>query len=198
MSTAPYGVRLLVGAAATALEETIRLPHTILTYPMTLASQLAQLVMKMQQDLAELVNKGDETLEQWFPPKDEQPEWATFDEDLLEPGAADPAGPATEQSDGARLTEGRFALYSTGAAETPKPSTNGAAANGASVTTPAIEPAIVADLDYAELTLAQLRARLPQLKVDDLEALLTYENNTKSRAPFQTLLANRITRATAK
>ncbi len=193
MSTAPYGVRLLVGAAATALEETIRLPHTILTYPMTLASQLAQLVMKMQQDLAELVNKGDETLEQWFPPKDEQPEWATFDEDLLEPGAADPAGPATEQSDGARLTEGRFALYSTGAAETPK-ATNGAAANGASVAT----PAIVEDLDYAELTLAQLRARLPQLKVDDLEALLTYENNTKSRAPFQTLLANRITRATAK
>ncbi|RUP31264.1 MAG: lipid droplet-associated protein [Mycolicibacterium sp.] len=193
MSTAPYGVRLLVGAAATALEETIRLPHTILTYPMTLASQLAQLVMKMQQDLAELVNKGDETLEQWFPPKDEQPEWATFDEDLLEPGAADPAGPATEQSDGARLTEGRFALYSTGAAEASK-ATNGAAANGASVAT----PAIVEDLDYAELTLAQLRARLPQLKVDDLEALLTYENNTKSRAPFQTLLANRITRATAK
>jgi len=150
--------------------------------------------MKMQQDLAELVNKGDETLEQWFPPKDEQPEWATFDEDLLEPGADDPAGPATEQPDGARLTEGRFALYSTGAAETPKPATNGAAANGASVAT----PAIVEALDYAELTLAQLRARLPQLKVDDLEALLTYENNTKSRAPFQTLLANRITRATAK
>ncbi|MCX8559568.1 lipid droplet-associated protein [Mycolicibacterium mucogenicum] len=198
MSTAPYGVRLLVGAAATALEETIRLPHTILTYPMTLASQLAQLVMKMQQDLAELVNKGDETLEQWFPPKDEQPEWATFDEDLLEPGATDPGAADTEQPDGARLTEGRFALYSTGAVEAPKPSTNGAAANGASVATPAIEPAIVADLDYAELTLAQLRARLPQLKVDDLEALLTYENNTKSRAPFQTLLANRITRATAK
>ena len=194
MSTAPYGVRLLVGAAATALEETIRLPHTILTYPMTLASQLAQLIMKMQQDLAELVNKGDETLEQWFPPKDEQPEWATFDEDLLEPGTAEPATAATEKLDGARLTEGRFALYSTGAADAPKPTTNGAAATGASVVT----PAIVEDLDYAELTLAQLRARLPQLKVDDLEALLTYENNTKSRAPFQTLLANRITRATAK
>ena len=36
------------------------------------------------------------------------------------------------------------------------------------------------------------------VELDDLEALLTYENNTKSRAPFQTLLANRITRATAK
>jgi len=198
MSTAPYGVRLLVGAAATALEETIRLPQTILTYPMTLASQLAQLVMKMQQDLAELVNKGDETLEQWFPPKDEQPEWATFDEDLLEPGAAEPAGAAAEPSDGARLTEGRFALYSTGAADAPMATPNGSAGNGSSAAAPASEPAIVADLDYAALTLAQLRARLPQLKVDDLEALLAYENNTKSRAPFQTLLANRITRATAK
>ncbi|MUL45820.1 lipid droplet-associated protein [Mycobacterium sp. CBMA293] len=191
MSTAPYGVRLLVGAAATALEETVRLPHTILTYPMTLASQLAQLVMKMQQDLAELVNKGDETLEQWFPPKDEQPEWATFDEDLLDSAGAN-AAPGAEQRDGARLTEGRFALYTTGAADAAKPSTN-----GSSAAAPAT-PAIVDDLDYAELTLAQLRARLPQLKVDDLEALLTYENNTKSRAPFQTLLSNRITRATAK
>ena len=48
------------------------------------------------------------------------------------------------------------------------------------------------------LTLAQLRARLQSLDVDELEALLAYEQATKARAPFQTLLANRITRATAK
>jgi hypothetical protein len=53
-------------------------------------------------------------------------------------------------------------------------------------------------LDYAALTLAQLRARLPSLRVADLETLLAYEGQTKARAPFQTLLANRITRATAK
>ena len=82
MATAPYGVRLLVGAAVTAIEETRKLPQTILTYPMTVASQLAHLVMKMQQDVADLVIKGDETLEALFPPKDEQPEWATFDEDV--------------------------------------------------------------------------------------------------------------------
>ena len=82
MATAPYGVRLLVGAAVTAIEETRKLPQTILMYPMTVASQVAHLVMKMQQDVADLVNKGDETLDQLFPPKDEQPEWATFDEDL--------------------------------------------------------------------------------------------------------------------
>ena len=35
-------------------------------------------------------------------------------------------------------------------------------------------------------------------KLRELEALLAYEEATKARAPFQTLLANRITRATAK
>jgi hypothetical protein len=62
MATAPYGVRLLIGAAVTALEETRRLPQTVITYPMTVVSQVAQLVMKVQQDVAELVNRGDETL----------------------------------------------------------------------------------------------------------------------------------------
>lgn len=192
MANAPYGVRLLVGAAVTALEETRRLPSTIIAYPMTVASQVAQLVMKMQQDVADLVNRGDETLEHLFPPKDEQPEWATFDEDEgdIYDLSADDDEPAS--TNGERLTEGRFALYSTGepdAGNGSAPSTAGAAESA---------PGIVADLDYPALTLAQLRARLTSLKVADLEALLAYEGQTKARAPFQTLLANRITRATAK
>jgi hypothetical protein len=186
MATAPYGVRLLVGAAATAIEETLKLPQTVLMYPMTVASQVAHLVMKVQQDVADLVNKGDETLEQLFPPKDEQPEWATFDEDEDSPSTNDGGAP----TNGERLTEGRFALYSTGEPETPAPT------EPKPVTSDA--PDVVVELDYESLTLAQLRARLPSLKVADLEALLAYEDATKSRAPFQTLLANRITRATAK
>jgi hypothetical protein len=193
MATAPYGVRLLVGAAVTALEETRRLPQTIIMYPMTVASQVAHLVMKMQQDVADLVIKGDETLDHLFPPKDEQPEWATFDED------DDGAGVDIDDEDddgiprnGERLTEGRFALYTTGEPETreEKPVNSGKVATAA--------PGVVAELDYESLTLAQLRARLPSLKVADLEALLAFEEATKARAPFQTLLANRITRASAK
>jgi hypothetical protein len=185
MATAPYGVRLLVGAAAIAVEETRKLPHTILMYPMTVASQVASIVIHFQQNLADLVNKGDETLENLFPPKDEQPEWATFDED-------DGSEPAT---DGERRTEGRFALYSTGEPET---SDTDDASSSRRVSAATDTPAIVTELDYESLTLAQLRARLPSLGVDDLEALLAYEGATRSRAPFQTLLANRITRATAK
>lgn len=192
MGTAPYGVRLLVGAAATALEETRKLPQTILTYPMTVASQAANLVMHVQQNLAELVVKGDETLEQLFPPKDEQPEWATFDEDL--DSDADTEDDVDAAGDGERRTEGRFALYSTGEPESAG-STNGKTdtANAAGTA-----PAIAGELGYDTLTLAQLRARLTSLKVADLEALLAYEEAGRARAPFVTLLANRITRATAK
>ena len=194
MATAPYGVRLLVGAAAVAVEETIRLPKTILMYPMTLASQAAHIVMRFQQNLAELVIKGDNTLESIFPPKDEKPEWATFDEDLDDGADAIP----TELPDGAggdRRSEGRFALYSVADA---------AQDAGAPVRPPrnsknsVPEPSVAAELDYPTLTLAQLRARLQSLGVDELEALLAYEQATKARAPFETLLANRITRATAK
>jgi hypothetical protein len=189
MATAPYGVRLLVGAAATALDETRKLPQTILMYPMTVVSQVAQLVMKMQQDVADLVIRGDETLEQLFPPKEEKPEWATFDEDNA---ADDDASEPVAEQNGERLTEGRFALYTTGEPDVPetKPAKAPTAAKAA--------PAIVKELDYESLTLAQLRARLPSLRVDDLETLLAYEGKTRSRAPFQTLLANRITRASAK
>lgn len=193
MGTAPYGVRLLVGAAAAALEETRRLPQTILAYPMTVASQAANIVMHMQQNLAELVIKGDETLEQLFPPTDEQPEWATFDEDTDSDDSDDAEDDARDVpfSDTERLTEGRFALYSTGEPQSSNGQTKAAATNGSA-------PAVIADLGYDTLTLAQLRARLTSLKVADLEALLAYEESGRARAPFVTLISNRITRATAK
>ncbi|PND55217.1 hypothetical protein CRM90_23715 [Mycobacterium sp. ENV421] len=190
MATAPYGVRLLVGAAVTALEETRKLPQTILMYPMTVASTVAHIVMKMQQDLADLVIKGDSALENIFPPKDEQPEWATFDEDSAGEDDNTPA------QDGERLTEGRFALYSTTDGVEVKSQSSAQPSNGATATKGA--PPIAEELDYESLTLAQLRARLQSLSVADLEALLAYEEASKSRAPFQTLLANRITRASAK
>ena len=188
MATAPYGVRLLLGAAVTAIEETRKLPQTILMYPMTIVSQVAHLVMKLQQDVADLVNKGDEALDQLFPPKDEQPEWATFDEDLED------SAPTTPSLDGERLTEGRFALFTGGEPQ----SSDGYPATTETELAKADPPDIVTELDYESLTLAQLRARLTSLRVADLEALLDYEDATKARAPFQTLLANRITRATAK
>jgi hypothetical protein len=197
MATAPYGVRLLVGAATVAVEETMRLPKTILMYPMTIASQAAHIVMRFQQNLAELVTKGDSTLESIFPPRDEKPDWATFDEDAAD-ALENTGGSPAELPDGAGgdlRAEGRFALYSVadaardaGAPDKPVKQSKKSVA----------EPAVAVELDYPTLTLAQLRARVQSLGVDELEALLAYEQATKARAPFETLLANRITRATAK
>jgi hypothetical protein len=194
MATAPYGVRLLVGAATVAVEETIRLPKTILMYPMTLASQAAHVVMRFQQNLAELVIKGDSTLESIFPPKDEKPEWVTFDEDLAVDGADGVPTELPDSAGGDRRAEGRFALYSV--ADAALDAGGPAKAGQSKKSVP--EPSVAAELDYPSLTLAQLRARLQSLDVDELEALLTYEQATKARAPFETLLANRITRANAK
>lgn len=195
MATAPYGIRLLVGAALTALEETRKLPQTIVMYPMTMASTVAQIVMKVQQDLAGLAIRGDAALESIFPPKQEKPDWATFDEDL-------PGEPERPAPNGERKTDGRFALYSVtegvgGPAARTNPGT-APKADSKPATPAATPPPIAVELDYGSLTLAQLRARIQSLSVADLRALLAYEEAAKARAPFQTLLANRITRATAK
>src|ERR1700761_4416718 len=201
MGSAPYGVRLLVGAATLAVEETIKLPKTILMYPMTLASQAAHIVMRFQQNLDELVIKGDSTLESIFPPKDEQPEWATFDEDSAD-GEEETAGPGFDATDPERRAEGRFALYTSpdgGATADPPPQPVAVRrAEKPAARSDVVAPAVADELDYESLTLAQLRARLQSLDVEELEALLAYEEATKARAPFQTLLANRITRATVK
>ena len=201
MANAPYGVRLLVGAAATVVEETRKLPQTMLMYPMTLASQAAHLVMRFQQNVADLVIKGDETLDALFPPKDEQPEWATFDEDLPTRCRRRPASATANGSRraGSRCIRNRWTTPGAGPTKAGAPKAAKAAAGKPHEGDHRPRaPDIAVELDYDALTLAQLRARLQSLSVDDLDALLSYEEATKARAPFQTLLANRITRATAK
>ncbi|OAT69676.1 hypothetical protein AWB85_20010 [Mycobacteroides immunogenum] len=216
----PFGVRLILGVAATVLEETRKLPQAVLTYPMTAASQAVQNFMRFQQTVTELAIKGDETWENIFPPTEEQPEWATFDEDLDELDAPEPdetQATAVYEDAAERMTQGRFALYSsepaapeteTAPAAQPEPAAprKAPAKKAAAKKAPAPAaaspdsnaPDVVTELGYHDLTLAQLRARLQSLSVTELEALLAYEDAHKARAPYQTLLANRITRAAAR
>lgn len=225
----PFGVRLLLGVAATVLEETRKLPQAVLTYPMTAASQTVQNFMRFQQTVTELAIKGDEAWENIFPPTEEQPEWATFDEDLDEldaPEHDETQATAVYEDAAERMTQGRFALYSSEPAAprpnrrrppSPRPPPKGRTAQGtgeegrrqkapAKKASPAVPaesadpnaPDVVTELGYHDLTLAQLRARLQSLSVGELEELLAYEDAHKARAPYQTLLANRITRAAAR
>lgn len=109
---------------------------------------------------------------------------------------AQPAKPATpEPSNSAaktaapRADAGRFALYSSAPADLIAGETPTSDDDAADVD----KPEIVEFIEYDTLTLAQLRAKLRAVDVDDLTALVAYETATKNRAPFITMLDNRIT-----
>ncbi|KAA5837065.1 lipid droplet-associated protein [Saccharopolyspora hirsuta] len=93
MSSFPLPVRVAAGLAATAVEQARRLPTTLLGLPVTVASQALQASMRVQQQITELAIKGDEALAVLRTPE-EQPAWATFDEDEPE----EPEAPAEERS----------------------------------------------------------------------------------------------------
>lgn len=89
MRSFPLPIRVAAGLAATAVEQTRQLPTQLLGLPVTVASQALQVSMRIQQQLTELAIKGDEALSTLTTP-DEQPEWATFDEDEPAPPARSP------------------------------------------------------------------------------------------------------------
>ncbi len=102
---------------------------------------------------------------------------------------------AKDQPEAPAANPGRFALYSSPPADlAEKPAAPAAAAaprtkNGATTG----KPEIVEYLEYDSLTLAQLRAKLRGLSTDDLQELLDHERATRNRAPFVTMIDNRIT-----
>ncbi|MFR9729960.1 lipid droplet-associated protein [Saccharopolyspora sp. MS10] len=97
MSTYPLPIRVAAGLAALTVEQTRRLPGQLLGLPLTVASQALQLSMRVQQQITELAIRGDETLDA-FRGAEEQPSWATFDED--EPPAPRRPAPAPAAEDG--------------------------------------------------------------------------------------------------
>ncbi|NLU82810.1 lipid droplet-associated protein [Rhodococcus sp. HNM0569] len=186
----PFAARVAAGLAATAVEELRKLPSTAVSFPVTAVSHALQTTMRVQQSVTSLAIKGDQVFDLAGCARDEQPEWAVFDDDPVSDGDDEsvPDGDGEPVSDEATGQPGRFALYSLSPEETPP------AATAPEVTV----PEVVEYLDYPELTLAQLRARLRTLSIDELTTLLDYENATSARAPFQTMLENRISTAKAK
>ena len=108
---------------------------------------------------------------------------------------AEPAKAATPESNSAaktaapRADAGRFALYSSAPADLIAGQTPTSDDDVSDVD----KPEIVEFIEYDTLTLAQLRAKLRAVDLDDLTALVAYETATKNRAPFITMLDNRIT-----
>ncbi|WP_280268502.1 lipid droplet-associated protein [Nocardia wallacei] len=191
----PFFARVAAGAAVYALEETRRLPTAAVNFPITAISQLLQTTMHAQQFVTSLALKGDAVFDRLANRPVEQPEWATFDEDLEpEQTFGSPADPAHMS---------RFDMFSEPEPEPerepepePAPSESvtvaTASTNGSGGSVEVIEPEVATRYDYTNMTLAQLRARLRMLSVEDLTALLAYEQQTRDRAPFVTMLTNRI------
>ncbi|MFC4605561.1 lipid droplet-associated protein [Rhodococcus kronopolitis] len=199
----PFAARVAAGIAATVVEEVQKLPTTAISLPMTAISQMLQTSMRVQQSVTALAIKGDEALSVLFHTDQEQPSWATFDEDAAPVSTDGRSTTGNGAAPAKPANQGRFELYSmppgADADADPAAATPTAAPKAETATDGGdTAPEIATYLDYDNLTLAQLRARLRSLSVEELTALLAYENAALSRAPFQTMLGNRITTATAK
>lgn len=258
----PFLARVAAGAAVYVLEETRRLPSAAVKFPVTAVSQLLQAGMHAQQFVTSLAIKGDSVFDRIINRPEQQPEWATFDEDddlpvrrrgaapvgnsefdrfdsdpmevelalqetlaglrAMQNGSAapeattleteerkkrvapesvpgdDPHTPALEpetapapEPEAANVTEPETANVT-------KPETaENAGPAGPNDPEPAADrepelPDVGSRYDYPNMTLAQLRGRLRTLTVADLVALLDYEQHTRDRAAFVTMLTNRI------
>ncbi|MGW0245281.1 lipid droplet-associated protein [Nocardia goodfellowii] len=212
----PFLARVAAGAAVYALEETRRLPTAAMNFPITAISQLLQTTMHVQQFVTSLALKGDAVFDRLGSGAEAQPEWATFDEDLPSEqtsGTAPAAGGRTsrfdlytdgESSEPPHATNGHVTAVTTiTVPEITRPESEAepeaepvAEAEPAETAEPAesdiAEPEVAKRYDYANMTLAQLRARLRMLTLEDLATLLDYEQQTRARAAFVTMLTNRI------
>ncbi|MFE5283972.1 lipid droplet-associated protein [Nocardia sp. NPDC056611] len=235
----PFLARVAAGAAVYALEETRRLPATAINFPITAISQMLQTTMHLQQFVTSLALKGDAVFDRLLTQSEEQPAWATFDEDdddeqtpsfgaesayrsrfdlftepepapvpaesaaqeAAEPEATETVAPAmaskaaTNGHNGSAAAKLELVADAEPAPAEPAPAEPEVAAEPETSVT---EPEVATRLAYADMTIAQLRARLRQLSVEDLATLLDYEKQTRDRAPFVTMLTNRIATVSAQ
>lgn len=195
MSPLPLPVRVAAGLVASAVEQARDLPRLVVELPVTAVSQALQASMRVQQKVTELAIKGDQALGT-LRPVEERPSWATFDDEDETPASGNGAAAVTE-------------LRPHGRPE-PEPPADTAVETAAAATAATAEGhtpqrAEPAEPDatgpnalpgYQELTIPQLRGRLRHLPVDNLRALLEWETTHENRAPYVTMLSNRITTVT--
>ncbi len=231
MKPFPLPLRVAAGLAVTTAERVRELPRQLAGLPVTVASQVLQASMRVQQHVTELAIKGDNALSSLRPVED-TPSWATFDEDaelsdvpsprpnlapvadvpeprseinghvpsaaeleaeLGDPWAAEERALAEEHADGEFDSEAEDEPRRKPQPGTPKvdkkvksetPRTSAAGYEGPAGLT-----------GYDQLTLPQLRARLRQLSIDQLETILEYERTHADRSSFTGMLARRIANA---
>ena len=184
MRPLPLPLRVAAGLAATAADCARDLPTRLAGLPVTVASQAMQVSMRVQQQVTELAIRGDEVLAS-FRPVEEEPDWATFDEDVdLD---------ATAGQNGHRHP--KHTTTGPGSGEDPWAMEEAALAEETAVED-TIEPetseAPAGIENYDGLSLPSLRARLRSLSLAQLEELLDYERDHEARPSFVGMLTRRI------
>jgi len=210
MTPLPLPVRLAAGLVATAVEQARHLPRHVIEFPVTAVSQALQVSMRLQQRVTELAIKGDRALGA-LRPVEEQPSWATFDEDLptnghtavstvteLRPAPRPPAPrPPVEGAPAERPEPATVPETQPGTRAVARPADPAGAAEliaSAPVDEPAAEPTSGPGAlpGYASMSIAQLRGKLRSLSPDELRALLAWERTHDDRPAYVTMLSNRI------
>jgi hypothetical protein len=200
MKPLPLPLRVAAGLAVSTAERVRELPKQITGFPVTVVSQVLQLSMRVQQHVTELAIKGDDVLSSLRPVED-TPSWATFDEDLP-PDLSAETPPASSYDNVTPIVSETAAPATNGhrpgfteTEETSDPwaeeelALSGQHADG-EFDSAAEGPAGV--VNYDDLTLPQLRARLRRFSLAQLEELLTYERAHEDRSSFVGMLARRI------
>lgn len=161
---APLPIRLAAGIAATTVEEAFRLPYRLRRLPGQVAgsafTSAAGTAMRARQNVTDLVARGDMVLEELSTPIEEQPAWATFDED------GDP---------------------DTAAARSAASASAAAAGAAGELHTPA---QVAEEVGYADMDAEDLEDLLPMLDAAQLSALSRHERDLGDRPAFRTLLDN--------
>jgi hypothetical protein len=259
----PEPFRAVAGLAATVLDEVKKLPETIPGLPVRAVGLAMQAALKLQQEYAGLVARGDELFTGIR--GENEPGLATFDDDEPAPPAPAPSGYRESAFDRAEapapdadatapavvdldeIAEADSALEELAIEELveagPMPGvdadadaienalleSDAASAGTADDTAPAeatatdesgtpVAAATGVPTDtgrdeatdgrsaagsspvegYDSFTIAQLRGRLRGYAASTVEALLTYEQETRAREPYLRMLRNRLERLTAQ
>lgn len=161
---APLPIRLAAGIAATTVEEAFRLPYRLRRLPGQVAgsafTSAAGTAMRARQNVTDLMARGDMVLEELSTPVEEQPAWATFDED------GDP---------------------DTAAARSAAAASAAAAGAAGELHTPAL---VAEEVGYADMDAEDLEDLIPMLDAAQLSALSRHERDLGDRPAFRTLLDN--------
>lgn len=189
MKPLPLPLRVAAGLAVTTAERVRELPKQVAGFPVTVASQVLQFSMRVQQHVTELAIKGDDALSSLRPVED-APSWATFDEDIEPPVSSVTEEPAEPLAPTEPEVPEFPARAQTVNGSHPGAGDPWAAEEQALAQAQGDGPAGIAQ--YDDLSLPQLRARLRRLSEGQLEELLAYERDHENRPSFIGMLARRL------